>query len=106
MTFGVDVGQKVDPTAIALAETETRTSPEGREEVHFTIRYLQRLPLGTSYVEVARRLTEIVANLREQARRDGRTVDVAGHRVFLDATGVGKPVADLLASAGLRVTPC
>lgn len=102
VTIGVDIGQRVDPTAIAVVEREERVTgrkyhPDGsvilnnkdeRRVWHHTTRYLERLPLGTSYPDVARRLAKVAANVAEKT----------GHRprLYLDATGVGKPVVDVL----------
>ena len=85
--IGVDIGQKRDPTAIAVAEREWRRRNDLRDD-HYLIRYLQRLPLGTPYPTVAERLEEIVTDVRKHAR--------SGPSVYVDATGVGQPVVDLL----------
>jgi len=98
LTLGVDIGQRVDPTAIALADAEVRQDGE----VHYAIRFLERLPLGTSYLMVTKRIAEIHGNLCAQMGTAG--VDGARLRLFLDATGVGQPVADTLAAAGVPVT--
>ncbi len=47
VTVGIDVGQKVDPTAIAVGEWERD---------RYLVRFLERLPLGTPYPQVAERL--------------------------------------------------
>ena len=56
--IGIDIGQKRDPTALAVVEGEYRPGPDPSlpRESHFLVRYLVRLPLGTPYPEVARRL--------------------------------------------------
>jgi len=87
ITIGVDIGQKRDPTAICVAEGEQR-EVEGRQEVHFLIRHLERLPLGTRYPRVAERIARITDQVR--TRTGG------GPTVFMDATGVGQPVLDIL----------
>lgn len=87
VTIGVDIGQKRDPTAVCVAESDTRTINE-RPEKHFLIRHLERLPLNTSYPTVARRIGELVSSLRE------KTGEIPS--IFVDATGVGKPIVDLL----------
>lgn len=89
-TIGVDIGQKRDPTAIAVAEIEYRDSPlPGRKrESHYLVRHLERLPLGTSYPAVSRRIDEICQGVE---RRTGRRA-----HLFVDATGVGQPIVDLL----------
>jgi len=105
--IGIDVGQKVDPTAIAVMEVERRGP---NQEVNYVGRHLERLPLGTSYPEVAARLRAIVAGVRE--RVPAAYTPGVGYgpapldlRVAVDATGVGQPVVDLLAAAGVKVTP-
>ena len=101
VTIGVDVGQRVDPTAIAVVEEEPRrrtVEQDGtrttRTEAHYLIRHLERLPLGTPYPDVARRVAAVVQGV---ARRTG-TLPL----LFLDATGVGTPVVDVLRAAGVR----
>ncbi len=81
--IGVDIGQKRDPTAICVAQVVLRGAIW-----HYLIHLLERLPLGTSYPEVANRIVEII----------DRSERTAGERprVFIDATGVGLPVVDLV----------
>jgi len=91
--IGVDIGQKRDPTAIAVVEVDRRPvdPSEGRRsrwEFHFVVRYLRRLPLMTPYPQISRRLAEICQ----------RVEDRMGKRpyVYVDATGVGQPIVDVL----------
>jgi len=103
VTIGADIGQKRDPTAIAVAELEWRTV-DGRTSDHHLIRHLERLPLGTPYPAVAARLNAVVAALRQ--RRAGGTGGVGAGgtlaALYVDATGVGQPVVDLLTVRGVR----
>lgn len=92
VVIGVDVGQRTDPTAVAVVEAVDR---DGR--AHFLVRHLERLPLGTPYPAVTARLRSIAEQVAE------RTGGVPS--VYVDATGVGAPVVDLLRGAGLSVTP-
>jgi hypothetical protein len=94
VTVGVDVGQRVDPTAIAVGEADPRTNAAGRDEVHHVIRHLERLPLGTPYPHVGERVAAVCAGIKE---RSGDTP-----RLFLDATGVGLPLVDALVAAGVE----
>jgi hypothetical protein len=87
ITIGVDIGKQRDPTAICVAEGEGR-KVEGRTETHFNVRHLERLPLGTPYPQVVERIGRITDQVR--ARTGERPT------VFVDATGVGGPVVDLL----------
>jgi len=106
--IGVDIGQKRDPTAIAVCEV---TSDGDGEEV-YTTRYLQRLPLGTPYPKVAERIAEIVENTRRRIWEDEikqgvyQSSPVVDAQVFVDATGVGKPVVDVLRETGLEIVEC
>ena len=89
---GVDLGQARDFTAIAVVKrAELRGDWDGaafawRRKVMLQVVYLERLELGISYPEAAER----VAAVTRSADLDGRC-DLA-----VDATGVGRPVVDLL----------
>ena len=89
VTIGVDIGQKVDPTAIAVVEAEVRG-----DRHHYSVRLLERMKLGTPYPDVARRLADLYQSV----------IDQTGERplMFIDATGVGKPVVDMVRAAGVR----
>ncbi len=80
---GVDVGKKHDPTAIVAAELQERSDGS-----HFVVRFLERLPLGTPYPDVAQRLNTLCRNVT--ARTGVEPI------LYLDATGVGQGVLDLL----------
>ena len=96
--IGVDIGQKVDPTSICVVEPQERTV-DGRQTTTYLVRHLERLALGTPYPRVAERVAEVVAGVRQKATA-GR-----GITVFIDATGVGQPIVDLLKASGVRATP-
>jgi hypothetical protein len=102
--LSVDLGQTIDPTAIAVVE---RVLPppvgfyfddDGREiEAPFTGRptyhatWLERLPLGTSYVAGVARVRSMLAR-----------PPLLGHcDLVIDRTGVGRAVYDLFVEAGL-----
>jgi len=88
---GVDIGQKQDPTAVVVAEIELRNGVS-----HYVIRHLGRFPLGTPYPAVVTRLMTIKNGLKEKQAND---------HWWVDATGVGQPLVDLLRQAGLYPTP-
>lgn len=100
---GLDLGQKRDYTALAVVE-RSRVFYRERdpvtyapyEEVRYTLRYLERLPLGTDYTRVVERVRRVV----------GKWPGVA-MRLAVDATGVGAAVVDLLRreGAGCPLTP-
>ncbi|MCH9650803.1 MAG: hypothetical protein K0U98_21425 [Deltaproteobacteria bacterium] len=87
ITMGVDIGQKREPTAICVTEIDERRV--GRRRVnHWVVRHLERLPLGTSYPAVAQRLSEVSSGIRHR---------IAGRPyLYVDATGIGQPIIDLL----------
>jgi hypothetical protein len=81
--LGLDLGQRRDPSAIAVVE-------RGRDE-RLMVRHLERIPLGTSYPRVVARVKKLLAlnELRGNCW------------VAADATGVGAPVMDMLRDARL-----
>jgi Terminase RNaseH-like domain len=99
VVIGVDVGQRVDPSAVAVAEAQQRARPGGGVEAHYVIRHLERLPLGTPYPTVAARVAALVANVGKHA--------ASSPIIYVDATGVGTPVVDELRRAGIlgRLVP-
>ncbi len=109
--IGVDVGKIHDPTAVAVAEVmqvhtgKYRTGEQFRKPAYidaqmqfhptvdaqevmrseYTIRHIRRVPLNTSYPEVALLLADMLCN------------DLFDHRdvrCLIDVTGVGRPVYD------------
>ncbi|MHB8611196.1 MAG: hypothetical protein ACYDAL_02045 [Candidatus Dormibacteraceae bacterium] len=89
LILGCDIGQAVDPTAIVVVESykPEPTRPDDRPQVEFLIRWVERVPLGTSYVDVVER----IAAVSEQAQLLDRRV-----LIVVDVTGVGKPIFDML----------
>ena len=92
----VDLGQAQDPSTIAVAErAELRGDWDAaqfcwKKVVEVRVRMLERIPLGTPYPDVARRVVSVLESPR-----------MAGGSRYLavDATGVGRPVFDLLREA-------
>lgn len=124
---GVDLGQANDFTAITVIEETGATG-----ESPLRVVYLERLPLGTYYPEQVDRIkeivtddrlsTEIAGERREFAsdetpwgafrrHENGRVPLVVGPRrrvlpeVVVDATGVGRPVVDMMRKEGLQFAP-
>lgn len=118
VAIGCDIGQLRDPTAIAVTEVvqmETgklrqvehvpaHLGPDGRwvnakyaEPVmatDYTVRFVRRLPLGTSYPDVALYIADLLCSPLLADRKV---------RLLMDVTGVGKPVYDdLKGEIGLR----
>ncbi len=82
--FGADLGQAQDPTALAVTELV------GQE---LQLRHLDSLPLGLSYPAVVERIGALKRALPGPAD------------LVVDATGVGRPVLDMLRAAGLDPVP-
>ena len=101
--LGLDLGQAADYTALTIVER--RDVPVGEPKIrygepyqetewHYCLRYVNRLPLGTRYPAIVKRVKAIT---NELARRgDGELVACA-----VDKTGVGAPVVDMLYEADL-----
>jgi len=82
-------------------------------EDHWLVRHIQRLKLNTKYPEIADELerlidkVEYIVKAANMQNRAGNLVpaDFAEFTVFMDATGVGKPVADEIRKRGIKITP-
>lgn len=88
--IGIDIGQMHDPSAVCVAETKRVQRPNGRYWTIYQVHYIQRLQLGTAYPDVAERIVEILSHERVQGRQ---------RRCYIDCTGVGRPVVDLVQRA-------
>jgi hypothetical protein len=81
--LGVDLGQTQDWTAISVVEY---VSP------NYHVRWLERPDLGTPYPAIVERIGNLL-----------KTINLSGNqRLIVDATGVGKPVIDMLRKARLK----
>ncbi len=101
--IGVDIGQKVDPTTIVVAEAFKNERPGRRAEYRYEVRHMERLPIGTSYPDVGKRIAEVTKGITDRPV----PANYYPPRLWLvvDATGVGRPVVDILKDAlhGSRV---
>jgi hypothetical protein len=116
VSIGVDLGKQHDPSAIAVSEVldvtipplgdwtldrasvqrnggvatghDWRHTPEQRY-VTYHNRFLTRIPLGTSYTDIAELLTEAMNNAMLQP-------SVKSILLWIDATGVGLPVVEMV----------
>lgn len=86
--IGVAIGQRRHPTAIAVIQDELRPGPGRGDVFHYTARHLERLPLGTAFPAVARRLAEIVEGLADRGEK--------WPHIYVDATGMGEPVIEMI----------
>jgi phage FluMu gp28-like protein len=90
--IGLDLGQSRDYTAIAVAEKIEPTEAGGRD-FELLIRHLERFR-DEPYPDVALRVRRVMD--APELRAHGTAPALA-----VDATGVGKPVVDMLRSSGL-----
>lgn len=99
--IGIDAGQLGDYSAIAVTERERQD-----DGLHHHVRRLERLPLGTTYPEVASRVVEMRDGLARRSR-ERVAAGEPGYRVLiaLDVTGVGRGLYDVLRERGVRVVP-
>src|SRR5437868_4369274 len=101
----VDIGQSVDPTAVAvlsvreptnLAQAITMADLEvahaKRSVPRVEVRHLERLPLRMSYPD---QIMHVASLLRRPP------LDTVPVRLVVDMTGVGKPVLELFRRGGL-----
>lgn len=95
--MGVDIGQRVDPTTIVVVEAFKIERPDRKPDYQFEIRHMERLAIGTPYPAVGARIANVVATIEE------RTVAInhqpPGLTLIVDATGVGRPVTDIVKDA-------
>jgi len=121
MLIGVDLGQQRDYTAISVTErVGVETGKQVKEErynsslenysmapvpevaAEYRVRHLERPPLGTPYTKVVGRVVELVKKIGGEPA------------LVVDATGVGRPVTDMLwktlqtelQGTTTTVTPC
>jgi hypothetical protein len=102
---GVDLGQVADPTAICIIERITEPVEDWTSllpvevKSRFEVRHLERLKLGVSYVDQVAYVGELLRRtpLSRPASNGNKQTSLV-----IDHSGVGRPVFDLFASAGLR----
>jgi hypothetical protein len=101
--MGVDVGQSIDPAALCVCEVQAvsrgkqfkrrdrwhRPVFEPIEETDYTIRHIERIPLGTSYNKVAERVADIL---------EAAPLVTLHREVWIDITGCGRPVYEMMVS--------
>lgn len=101
-TLGVDLGQQHDPTALSVIERYTVNdgTPDRPQERHaFAVRYLERLPLGTTYPKQVEHVQAVLGRLERDHHQQPRT---DAPTLVIDQTGVGRPVLDMFRAAGMR----
>lgn len=102
ISFGIDVGKRHDPTAIVVAIAEDRKASDGRWETHYVVPFLKRLELDTPYPTQAEQLIRMGKKALRQFFLVERVGNIKHPRIFIDVTGVGDAMIDLLARNGIR----
>jgi hypothetical protein len=104
---GLDLGQSADYTALAVVHSVKERNDAGNFNTFLHLRHLERYPLRTSYTTVA---DGVVGVMRSEAL-NGHEYDPARNRIaranvelFVDKTGVGRGVTDIMKERGLRFT--
>lgn len=89
---GLDLGQRRDHSAIAVVERWDQGRGYGSFEMNrLEVRHLERVALGTPYLQVVERVRRLAGNPK-----------LAGQvMVVVDSTGLGAPVVELLKGARL-----
>jgi hypothetical protein len=90
--LGMDIGQRVDHTALVLVEKLEQMRPYGEPIFEaLALRHAERLPLGVPYPMVVNYVKEVLdkPELRGQCA------------LVVDSTGVGAPVVEMLTAARL-----
>lgn len=104
MFCGVDLGQKQDHSTVVVIEREIQTwyernavtfNNDRHDDVMLAVTMAERIPLGTPYVDVARRVAAVA---RECGSRGGRSL------LAVDTTGVGAAVLEMLRQESLGKT--
>jgi hypothetical protein len=106
--IGLDVGQVSDPSALVI--TQPRLVSWGIEQhLHYQARHLERFPLGTPYPTIVQRVKDrllalplpqgrvlaTAARLQDDLPMDTAVVSAPQFHFLIDATGCGRPVADM-----------
>jgi len=100
-TVGLDIGQRQNSTALAAVE---HAGPLGGP-TEYHLRHVARFELGTPYPQ----MTEEVASLLQSRELQDREVRpppkdnrIIKPTLVVDATGVGRPIVEMLEQEGLR----
>jgi len=105
-TIGLDIGQSQDHTALTAVEDV------GGDPTCYHLRHVERFELGTTYVEIASRVADLMSRdaltvYETKKKRTGQyTVERSRNEIppilVVDATGVGRPVVEMLQDEGLH----
>ena len=108
---GLDLGQSIDPTAIAVLEKKTGVIDSGSDydrhcgltshlqkpATRIEVRHLERLPLGLSYPTIIEQVIKLMGRAPLCGDENQRPAELV-----MDETGPGKPVGDVFVKSGLK----
>src|SRR5262245_3871221 len=108
---GLDLGQSIDPTAIAVLEKKTGVIDHGSDAdrhcgltthlqkpaSRIEVRYLKRLALGLSYPTIIEHVIELMGRAPLCGAENQRPAELV-----IDETGPGRPVGDIFVQSGLK----
>lgn len=113
--FGLDLGQRQDPAAIAMLQRVHETTGawdhftwEPEWQLFFRLRHVERFPLGTPYIAIVQKVRRLIRDCAGNVF--GNWPVAPGHlanphkTLVVDASGVGAPIVELFQHAGLDAT--
>lgn len=106
-SVGLDLGQSADYTAIAVVQSVVEIDETDSPKKRLHIRHLERYPLRTPYTDVASGVVRLMGSpvfthpVYDPWRRRMARPQL---KLFVDKTGVGAAVTDLLKHKGLKFT--
>jgi hypothetical protein len=95
--IGLDLGQRHNHSAIVMVEKPAR-HPVSTMPRDLVVRMAQRIPLGMAYPEIV----EVMRYVTAMANDAGRAPWEGATKLVVDATGLGRPVVELLRRARLE----
>jgi len=95
LRIGIDIGKRHDPSAIMVVITEFR-EVEGKKIAHYNVPLPKRLELDTPYPAQVEELTRICRGAVKRFNETKKSGFMKRPRIFVDVTGVGDAVVDLL----------
>lgn len=95
LRIGIDIGKRHDPSAIMVVITEIR-EVDGKKAAHYNVPLPKRLELDTPYPAQVEELTRICRGAVKRFNETKKSGFMERPRIFVDVTGVGDAVVDLL----------
>lgn len=106
--YGLDLGQRQDPSAFVILERAweltgefDRVTREAGRALRFRLYHAERLALGTPYVEIVERLRRLFESQTPRLSATPIPLSTPPRTLVVDASGVGRPVVELLRRAHL-----